>query len=71
MGDTLSEPDCGSSCQALVEEGRAASEDCATAYENGFSCVAEQSCADVVAWVNQVENPCTPFIDVIAQLCPS
>lgn len=64
------EAECRLACQGTIEDGRAASENCADAYEAGFQCVSELECADVYPWRDRLANPCQSFNDNIAAICP-
>lgn len=68
----LDEASCRQGCQTNLSEAYGCSEDCGTALEAMFQCVAERDdCQDVYEWRDRtVDHACSSAVDDVSVVCP-
>lgn len=70
---TFDEASCRQGCQTNLSEAYGFSEECGTALEAMFQCVAEtDDCEDVYDWRDRVstDHACTAAVDNVNVVCP-
>ena len=70
---TFDEASCRQGCQTNLSEAYGYSEECGTALEAMFQCVAEtDDCQDVYDWRDRVstDHACTAAVDNVGVVCP-